>query len=207
MFWVFLSFVLTSSLFGLTSSTAVTLSDTTSVNNGVPSVAVGSNGDGVAVWTNIDNSIFAAVYTASTNTWATAATLATGLAPKVAVDGSGNAFLVYIASDRNVYYRRYTASNQTWETAQLLSSTSAENILPAISMNSSGVALVVWVSTSPFGVYASTFDPTTELFSTPETFLSNNSPSSFQIDDQNTGIAVWQTFPQGQNTAAILTVP
>lgn len=194
-------------LYSITTTLPVTISSAGS--NGPPQVAVAGNGNAIALWTTFPNQILVSSFKASSLTWSTPLTLATGSVPRIAIDGTGNAIAVWVNLTNEIAASRYDVSTSTWSTAVIVSTTTsgAVNTLPQISMNSSGVALVVWILSTPYQVLASSFNPSTLSFSPPTTFLSNTNPASFDLDNVNTGIAVWQSFPTGVIQASQISVP
>ena len=207
-----------SMLFGLSTGPFVTIS--TPGNNSSPQVAVAESGNAVAIWRDISNQIFAAYFNESTGIWSAPIVVSIGTVPRVGIDEVGNAIAVWVTTSdivNQINASRFNPTTMTWSAPVLISTTGGINAFPQISMNSAGVALIVWTQSSPSRVptqsnpsqvLASSFDPTSSTFSSPPTiFLRNTNPASFEIDDINTGIAVWQSFPSGAIQAARLFVP
>lgn len=195
----------TSCGFALSTGAAVSLSS--AGGNGPPQVVVASNGNATSVWTAFPNQIVVSTFSATTGAWSGPTVIANGSAPAVAVDQSGNTLLIWVSLNNQIYASRYAVSSQSWSAGVLLSTSGGANSFPRISMNSSGVALIVWLQSLPYQVLATTFNPSTLTFLAPQIFLSNINPASFAIDDNNTGIAVWQSIPSGVIQAARLAVP
>lgn len=196
--------MLPSLLWGVSTSAPVSISSVG--GNSSPQIALADNGNAVALWTAFPNQIFVSNFTATTGLWSGPVTLTLGNAPQLAIDGTGNAIVVWVTSTSQINASRFDVATQTWSAAVLVSSTGGVNTFPQIAMNGNGVALVVWLQ-STNQVLASSFNPNTFAFSTPTTFLSNTNPAGFQLDNNNTGIAIWQSFPTGLIQTSRIFVP
>ncbi len=118
-------------------------------------LAVDSDGNVFAVWQQADGSsvwhIWAARYEAASDSWSAPVQLDTGAsdagAVKVAVDGNGNAIAVWNQFDgtrNNLWASRFDSG--TWSTAELIENEDSNEALePALAMDSSGNAVVVWI--------------------------------------------------------------
>ncbi len=123
--------------------------------NGLPSVAMDAQGNGLAVWTQSDGTrynIWANRYVAGSG-WGTPTLIETDNAgdartPQVAMDPSGNAVAVWEQSDGvryNIWANSYSAVDGSWGTATLLETNNGDASGSAITMGHAGNALAVWV--------------------------------------------------------------
>ncbi len=123
-----------------------------------PQIAIGANGDGLAVWQQSDgtrDNIWANRYTAASNSWGSATLLETDNTdhardPQVVIDANGNGLAVWkqnVGTPRVIWGNRYTAATGTWAaTAALVDvSTRVGSVsTPHLAIAANGNALAVW---------------------------------------------------------------
>ena len=136
-------------------ATLIETDDTGNAN--VPQIAIDTSGNALAVWTQDDgteNSVFANRYTASNNTWGTAAVIETDNVighsagePRIAIGADGNALAVWVQSDGtrdNIWANRFIAGTG-WGTAVLIETNNTGSAgAPQIALDASGNAIAVW---------------------------------------------------------------
>jgi len=116
-------------------------------------IAIGANGDALAVWQQFDGtreSIWSNRYTAGTG-WSTAARIENdnaedAFSPEIAIDGSGNALVVWrqhIGTLGSIWSNRYTAGTG-WGTAAIINDTAGNGSHQQIAVDARGNALAVW---------------------------------------------------------------
>jgi hypothetical protein len=128
----------------------------------VAHLALQSNGNATAVWTQYDGTranIKASRYSATAVAWSTptiildTTTGGNASAPRVAVDASGNAMAVWAQIHDNnsnnprisIWSNTFTASTGVWGTATLVETDDTSNAnQPQVAIDASGSATVVW---------------------------------------------------------------
>ena len=172
-----------------------------------PQIAVDTNGNALAVWTQSDgtqNNILANRYRFN-SVWEGVVPIGniTGAAssPQIAFDTNGNALAVWTQLDgtrNDIWANRYTSSN-VWGTAALIETNDTGNAsTPQIAFDTSGNALAVWGqiggTISSFKIWANRYTlnsgwGTAELIDAP----SDGTASSPQIafDASGNALAVW----------------
>jgi hypothetical protein len=120
-------------------------------------VALGADGNGLAVWIQSDGapgstigSVWANRYTAGAG-WGTAVLIETGTgnahSPRVAIDGSGNGLVVWdqsVSLIQRIWANRFTAATGTWGTAVQIETGTGGAISPQLGFDAAGNALAVW---------------------------------------------------------------
>jgi hypothetical protein len=170
-------------------------------------VAVDSNGNALAVWSQSDGTrtnIWANRYTAGTG-WGSATLIETDNAggagvPDLAFDTSGNAMAVWTQSDgarSNIWASRYVAGTG-WGTAGLIETDNAGAAFsPRVKLDASGNAMAVWLqSDGTLGsVWANRFVAGVG-WGTPQLIETDNAGNAafpeIQVDASGNAVAVWR---------------
>ncbi len=175
-----------------------------------------ASGNAIAVWSQNDGSQFSVYgnrFVAGTG-WGSASLLETidtqpadfVMNPILAVDKSGNALVVWPHSDgtrENLWSNRYDVSTG-WGSPELLEIHNETAVYPALAMNSSGTAIVVWAkydtSTRTASYLSRRYIPGTG-WAAEETF--NYSQQSYYyadvgIDDSGNALFFWE-YDDGTN--------
>lgn len=107
-----------------------------------PQIAIGPNGNAIAVWVQSDDRVYANRFTGGAWGAAVAIDADTGEpeAPQIVIDGSNNAFVVWAQNDR-IYENRYTGG---WGTAATIDDDSGTATEPQIAADGDGNAIAVW---------------------------------------------------------------
>jgi len=135
-------------------------------------IAVGSNGQAIAIWQQSDATRFnIRVNHHDANGWSGASNIETGdgdtAAPQIALDISGNAIAVwsqYEGTNSYIWINRYGLSapvdnGRKWGTANKIESNAGNAIAPQITIDNNGNALTIWhkVSGPTDGIWVSRF--------------------------------------------------
>jgi|GEM_PF-3848220 len=159
-------------------STTTTIFDTGFGDAENPVIAMDMNGNVMAVWTQIKESVFLNIvyarrYNATTMTWGGVTVLMDttlgddGLNPSVAVDQLGNAIAVWQQADR-IYARRYYVTTNLWDiNIVTIDNASGGSDFPQIAMDSNGGAIAVWQQ--DFRVYARRYTFSSGTWDTAQT--------------------------------------
>ena len=117
-------------------------------------IAIGVDGNALAVWYQDDGTttnLWANRFTAASNTWGSAELIETNpnqaFNPQIAIDANGNALAVWAQSDGlrfSVWANRFSEASNTWGIAVLVDPNNARGEDPQIAMGANGNALVVW---------------------------------------------------------------
>jgi hypothetical protein len=171
-----------------------------------PQVAVDSNGNAVAVWSQSDGlrpNIWANHFTPSAG-WGTAELIETddaGIAgsPQVAVDPNGNAVAIWHQSDDmrfNIWANRFTPT-AGWGTAERIDTDDVDSAFaPQVAVDPNGNALAVWRQSDGArdNIWANRFTPTAgwgtaELIETDD--AGNAQGPQVALDPNGNAVAVW----------------
>ncbi|MFC1841801.1 hypothetical protein ACFLYA_01895, partial [Candidatus Dependentiae bacterium] len=169
---------------GVWSIPAIDLSDNTQ-DAVTPQIAMDILGNGIAVWSRIDNGTGKSViqsrrYDVGTDLWLTTTDLSEPgdpffpFLPQVAMDPSGNAIVVWQRTDDTtgksvIQAKKYDEGTDLWLTTTDLSDPAENASLPQIAMNASGDAVAVWSKrNNPIGIFtqAKRYDAETDLWLT-----------------------------------------
>lgn len=151
-----------------------TLIETDDASNALaPKVAVGLDGNAVAVWSQSDGlrfNVWANFYNGTTGVWGTAQLLEVDNAgdavnPDIAVDASGNAIVVWCQFDGvrfNIWANHFNSATRTWGSAQLVESENLGTVelSPQVAADSDGGAFAVWAQSDGvrFNIWANRFN-------------------------------------------------
>jgi hypothetical protein len=137
---------------GWSQGTLLEYEDGIAGQTGSPDVAIGDNGNAIAVWQQHDgsnNTIRARHYIGGT--WQAPVTISnsgSSTYPRVAIDSSGNAIAIWqqFTGGKNSFRGARYASGSWGTPAVLELDADAENLatLPDLAMNAAGVAFVIW---------------------------------------------------------------
>jgi hypothetical protein len=175
-----------------------------------PQVAVDSNGNAIAVWTQIDGDNKFNIYANrfDGNKWGAAELIETdpgiALSPQVTFDSNSNAIAVWQqevgeagTNNYSIYARRFNGTN--WGAAELLETETGDagnSGIPQVAFDNSYNAIAVWQRTDDANnqnIYANRFDGTTwgtaELIETDTGYAQN---PQIALDSNGNAIAVWQ---------------
>ena len=179
-----------------------------------PQIAIDSNGDAIAVWSELSAlgakvSIYASRYTASTDSWGTEELLENsddGHAsdPQIAIDDDGNGVAVWWQPDsanlRHIYSNRYTPGAGWGTEERIESSDDGHANYPQIAIDGEGNVIAVWRQDDNINdglLYANRYTANTGSWGT-EALIGNGNGSVFQpqiaIDGEGNAIAVWHQF-------------
>ena len=135
-----------------------------------PQIAVGANGNAIAVWeqdngtggTGVEvEDIWVSHYDATTGNWSAARTIDTGVGstgdPQIAIDAAGNAIAVWEQSNNttvevNIRTARYTVGIG-WAQPETIDSVSGDATDPQIAIDAAGNAIVVWEQDDGTGTF------------------------------------------------------
>ena len=171
-----------------------------------PQIAMDDDGDAMAVWQQYDgsvNSIYAAKYWSSNNTWGTAKLLETAsgyaYSPQIAMDDEGDAMAVWRQNDGSadsIYAAKYWSSNNTWSVRILLETTDERASNPQIAMDDDGDAMAVWQQgDSSYSIYAVVYSDGVWSTATLLESLSGAADSpQIAMDDEGDAMAVWSQY-------------
>ena len=172
-----------------------------------PRVALDSNGNGLAVWTQNGggrNDIWSNRYTAGSG-WGTAQLIetdntGTALSPRVKIDSNGNAIAAWYQSDGtrfNINANRYVAGTG-WGTAQLIETDdSGDAQLPRLAMDAAGNTIVVWQQNdgTRYNIRSNRYIPGTG-WGTATTIETDNAGDAtvpwVAVDSAGNALVVWQ---------------
>ena len=176
---------------------------------GPPQIAIDASGNALAVWDRFDggsrNNIWANRYTASTNTWGTAALIETGNAgtagsPQIAVDANGNGVAVWPYFDGaryDIMATHYSADTNTWGPAAIsLTAGAGSGNAPQIAFDSTGNAVAVWTQQTGtrYDIWANRYTASTG-WGTAELIESDNAGNAdnpqIAFDDSGNASAIW----------------
>jgi hypothetical protein len=171
-----------------------------------PEIAVDSNGNGVAVWSQSDGtvrSIWSSYYTPGGG-WAPAQlieTTDTGNAntPRVAIDPDGTAIAVWQQLDgggqANIWGNRFVP-NTGWGTAERVQTeTSQYAALPVVGMDAAGHAVAVWRQND--NIWSNSYDPASGWGSESvniETIDGGAFTPEVAVAGNGAAVAVWKQF-------------
>jgi len=182
-----------------------------------PQIAVDAAGDAIVLWRHYDgafDSIWTNRYTATANTWGTAAAIESdntgdALNPQLAIDAAGNAIAVW-QQDGNtaagvrfdIWANRYSAGS--WGTPALIETNNAGNAsIPQIAINATGDAVAVWLQDDgeSNSIFVNRY--TAGVWGTAALLEADNTGEALApqivIDVNGNALAVWQ---QDGNSAA-----
>jgi len=130
----------------------IDFTDTYAASN--PQVAMNSDGNAMAVWSQSDGTnenIYANRYDQVNSAWGGAALAETttldASKPKIGMPSDGDAIIVWLHAENtqnNVYYNIYDEANAIWGTEDEVFDTTNQSYEPSLSVNSNGDAAVVW---------------------------------------------------------------
>lgn len=186
---------------------AVIESDDTG-NADAPQIAMDSNGNAVAVWSQkvfAWNSILANRFDASNGSWGTATLVETNDSsnakfPKVAVDATGNAVAVWREDTMpsRIASNRFNVGAGTWGLPALIDTGASIATMPEVAMDGAGNAFAVW--TQGDDAMANRFNAGTGTWGAPALIETNNvGPEGvydvvITADTAGNAIAVWDQF-------------
>ncbi|MDH3202924.1 MAG: Ig-like domain-containing protein [Myxococcales bacterium] len=168
-----------------------------------PDVAVGPDGEAIAVWHQSDgdrNNIWANRFTPGVG-WDTPELIESNdaggaFSAQVGADSNGNAIAVWAQSDGtrlNVFANRFTPS-EGWGTPELIEADDGGTGAPQLAVDPSGNAIAVWAQESvDFDAWANRFTPD-EGWGTPELIevdVGNVQNPDVAVDANGNAIAVW----------------
>jgi hypothetical protein len=177
-----------------------------------PHVAMGPNGNGIAVWaqmTNTQYSILASRYISGTG-WAASELLETddtnmALWPKVAIDSAGNAICVWAqvsGSYLSVFANRYTEEGGWGGAEPIHPAATGDADAPQIAINPSGNAICVWQQSNGTtnSIWANTYISPTGWGTLDILEVGDGDALNPQIaiDPSGNAIAVWSQVDGGQ---------
>jgi hypothetical protein len=175
-------------------------------------IAIDSNGNALAVWAQFDGSrsnIWSNRYTATSNSWGTAALIETdntsnALNPQIAFDANGDALAVWDQGDgirQNIWSNRYTAASNAWGTAVLIETDSGGAISPQLAIDANGNALAVW--SGGLNIWSNRYTAATNSWGTAALIEINAGSAGrphISIDANGNALAVWAQ--DGDTTSA-----
>lgn len=131
------------------SKSPLPLSDSSDAS--APQIAIGPDGNAIAIWVQSDGRVYANRYTSS---WGTAAAIdadtGAAAAPQIVIDSNNNAIAIWAQNNR-IYVNRHTAGS--WGTAAPIDNATGTATTPQIAVDSNGNAIAVW--SQPDGTYTS----------------------------------------------------
>jgi len=176
-------------------------------------VSLDASGNGVSTWyQNMGGSfkVQGSLYDGATATWSAPVTLSDVAlsgnvqAPKVAVAANGDAVVVWTQSNGtgdNIWSNHYDATTATWSGAATIENNPLGIVLnPAVSVDGSGNALVVWQQwdTFRYNMFANNYDAASGLWGTPVGIETDNVGNAqfpaLALDGLGNGVAVWEQF-------------
>lgn len=183
----------------------------------VPEIAVDSNGNALAVWSqwNIDRySIWANRYSVTNDSWGTVELIG-GIPddasyPQIEVDASGNALAVWYqreGTQKSIWGNRYDMSNDSWGTAKRIgtdggvvrpSGSFVDNtqFIPRIAIDDSGNAWTVWSQTDGTrdNIWASRYSVANDSWGTAMMIETNDGDArapQISVDSSGNALAIW----------------
>jgi hypothetical protein len=171
-----------------------------------PQIAVGPNGDALAVWFQFDGArsdLWGNRFDATSNTWSGAALIESGAGsgdePQVAIGTNGNALIVWSQSS-NIWAKRFTSTSNTWGAAVLIELSSGEAARPRIAIDANGDAIAVWSQSDGVrsSIWANRFTAANNTWDSPNATLieANNAGDAFfpeiAIDANGNALAIWR---------------
>jgi hypothetical protein len=188
---------------------AAGLIETSNGNASSPQVAVGQNGNAIAVWSQDDGvreSIHANHYDALSDSWGVAGLIETdntgnATSPQVAIDSNGNAIAVWYQDDGvrlNIYANRYDALSRSWGLAESIETDNAGDAwVPQVAVDPNGNAIAVWYQNNGvrYNIYANRYDEVSNSWGPAALIETDNTGSAsapqVAIDSIGNAIAVW----------------
>ncbi|PKL36451.1 hypothetical protein CVV38_00910 [Candidatus Peregrinibacteria bacterium HGW-Peregrinibacteria-1] len=188
------------------------LVETSDVGSAInPKIEFDSSNNGIAVWqqnNGVIDVIWANKYDASTG-WGTAEVIsATNIgnaaSAEIDIDSNGNAIAVWHQNNNtefdavsSIYANRYVSSTGAWGTATAIESGSGSASTPAISIDNSGNAMVVWTQHDgvAFSAHANKYTALSDSWGAEEVIESYDGGTSnfVQVDYNGVNyVAVWQ---------------
>jgi hypothetical protein len=182
-----------------------------------PRVALGEDGNAIAVWlqrrsTQLD--VLASTLAARDTAWATAEPIefesqGDADAPQVALDGSGNALVVWRQAEgsvQHVWANRYVPGTR-WGSSQRLDGPNGTAARPSLSVSPGGEGLVLWSSTEGAQTYigANRYVPGTGWGTASRVSAQDAGPATFPlvaVDSVGNALGVWQQEFEGRQLIA-----
>ena len=171
-----------------------------------PYVAVNEQGNGIAVWTVVDDNKFkiaASFYDAIEQTWSSAAIISPSGqqsdVSKVVIDKKGNATVVWIALARHPEHHKvqaihYDAKLKEWSSLIPLSLLEEDIDLDTLHLagSSSGNVIAVWLDAQGEGsTRASYFDADSQQWSIARTVAPVSMFPQAVLDEKGNGLVIW----------------
>jgi hypothetical protein len=181
-----------------------------------PKVAIDASGNAIAVWNQAigsSHSLHASRYSTSSGTWSKAVSINSAKEwsnPTIAMDAGGGAMAVWqqwSGSITHIYANRYDASIGYWGASIPIESNPKGADYPAIAMDSSGNAIVVYDhrrTTAVYDLYAIHYSAAVRSWGTPTLVGSSSgvaTPPRIAMDASGNAFAVWQQGVNGSYDA------
>lgn len=204
--------------FGGAWSSASSISTSVPTNT-TPRVVVSDAGDAVAVWNWDDGSgnhivqsstlPFAGVWSVPTNV--SSSPSETSTAPDLAIDGTGNTIVVWskgTGSASVIKSARLAQGSTTWTSLADVGDSNSFPSQPAIAMDSSGNAVVVWryrsndttIQVASLTTGSSVWS--IPLFLTPNILGFQNASPDIALNNSGSAVAIWAGYRDGQGYAS-----
>lgn len=184
-------------------------------NARTPKIAVGANGNALAVWVQDDGaqfSLFANQFDANTPSWGTEESIEfsnTGAVdtPKIAIAPNGTGTAVWRQSDGstiNVLSNRFIPGTGWNTSTPAIDTENQDTFTPEVAVDPQGNALAVWRQSKngQIHIFSSRYNNNTSLWETPEPIESGNASNAgfpqIDFDPNGNAIAVWAQLDSGE---------